>query len=171
QHEVHAQTLTHRLAPFDETQEVSVKRDRFMWAVLLAALMGIPALASAVPVITSVSPTVLPAGTRTGLDIFRTGFGTPSDIVTFPGGATASPCFLGCWSAGHIFVVVPATWSGPITVTSGGLTSAGFNLDITFSWSGQKWFAGRLPFNWFLNTAGAPGCTFNDTRDALAAGY
>jgi hypothetical protein len=43
--------------------------------------------------------------------------------------------------------------------------------DDYYAWSGQMWSGGRLPYTWWLNQSGAPGCTVNDTQAALASGF
>ena len=38
--------------------------------------------------------------------------------------------------------------------------------DNYWAYCGQKWFPGRLPYTWLLNSSGAPGSTFSDTQAA-----
>ncbi|MCC6349156.1 MAG: IPT/TIG domain-containing protein [Candidatus Eisenbacteria bacterium] len=137
----------------------------------IALLLALPALALAQPNITGISPGKTSANTGATVDITGTGFGASfADVAFFPGGGAATPLAL---IPGGIRVRVPATWSGGVQVQAAGVgpLSNAFNLDISFSWSGQYWPGGSLPFTWFLNNAAAPGCTFNDTRDALIDGY
>jgi hypothetical protein len=152
--------------------EVLVKGDQGRALALAAALVCMPALAYGQPVITSITPAPSQANTGAFVHVAGVNFGGPFDVVTFPGGGTASPGLFGSYGSGYVDVRVPATWSGNVTVTPfGGSTSAGFSHDVTFSYSGQYWPGGSLPFTWFLNQNGAPGCTVDQTRDALITGY
>ena len=143
------------------------------------ALAGVPcgflllllaAVAGGDPVITSVSVSKTPSNTGATILIVGTGFGNAGDKVTFPGGAVVTPVL---WGFNNITVRVPATWSGSIRVQANGSgpQSNAWPLDVSFAWSGQHWPGISLPLNWYLNNSAAPGCTFNDTRDALVNGY
>ncbi len=146
-----------------------MRRDLWRELALAAALIGLPAAAVAQPVITSITPNPSSANTGVFVHVAGSNFGGPFDVVTFPGGAGVIPGLFGSYGPGYVDVRVPATWSGDVTVTaSGGGTSAGFNHDITFNNSGQYWPGA---FTWFLNQNGAPGCTVDQTRDALITGY
>src|SRR4029453_16387719 len=146
-------------------------------AGLLAALMlSLPSLALAQPNITGIFPSKGSANTGVTVDILGTGFGALGDRIYFPGsnpGAGTGFVNPVAVIAGGVRVRVPATWSGNVQVQANGVgpLSNNVNHDISFNWSGQKWPNASLPFTWFLNNSGAPGCTFNDTRDALITGY
>lgn len=145
--------------------------NRIRLAVAIAGLLVTPALALAQPSITNIVPSKGSANTGATIDITGAGFGASlADRAYFPGGGWVNPTAL---IAGGIRVRVPATWSGNVQVQAAGAgpLSNGFNHDISFSWSGQYWPGGSLPFTWYLNNSAAPGCTFNDTRDALITGY
>ena len=146
-----------------------MKRIRLAFAI--AGLLVTPALAVAQPSITNIAPGKSSANPGTTIDITGAGFGASfADRAYFPGGGFVNPTAL---IAGGIRVRVPATWSGNVQVQAAGAgpLSNAFNHDISFNYSGQYWPGGSLPFTWFLNNAAAPGCTFNDTRDALITGY
>jgi hypothetical protein len=144
-----------------------MNRQAWKWAAS-AAILILAAPAGAVPVITNVQPFKGTANTGATVDITGTGFGSLADIVQFPGPVNVNPIAL---IAGGVRVTAPATWSGNVYVWSGGSWSNGFAHDIYYNYSGQRWPGGGLPFTWFLNNGGAPGNTFDATRDALIAGY
>ena len=137
-------------------------------AAAIAALVVVPVTTQAQPVITNIQPFKGTANTGATVDVTGTGFGALSDVVQFPGGTNVNPVTT---IPGGVRVTVPATWSGLVYVWNGAQWSNGFAHDIYYSYSGQRWPGGGLPFTWFLNNGGAPGCTFNETRDALIAGY
>ena len=145
--------------------------NRAMILCAAAVALMMPVLALAQPVITNITPTITSANSGATVDIYGTGFGSLSDIVYFPdytGGHNVNPIAV---ISGGVRVRVPPTWSGDVFIRANGVggLSNGINHDITFSWSGQKWFS--WPFTWYLNNNAAPGCTFNDTRDRLIDGY
>lgn len=135
----------------------------------VASLLLLPALARAVPVITSITPGKSGSNNGDYVTVYCSDCGYSTDRVYFPGGSYSTPAV---WSLNSwVYVRVPATWSGDVYMLKQGVGSASnsVNHDISYSWSGQKWFT--TPFTWYLNNSAAPGVTFNDTRDALTAGY
>jgi hypothetical protein len=134
----------------------------------LAILVLTSGAAVADPVITSLGPGLVAANVGSSITITGTGFGAGDDRIWFPG--TNNWVNPTGWGAGSVTCTVPATWSGNVQVQSHGAgnLSNGWLLDITFSYSGNKWAA--LPVHWRLNPAGAPGNTFGDTYAALAGG-
>src|SRR6185503_3735175 len=73
--------------------------------------------------------------------------------------------------SGGVRVQVPQTWSGNVTIQANG-TGAQSNTvfhEISFGWMGRKWPGSSL--SWRLHVNGAPGRTFQETFDQLAAGY
>lgn len=119
-------------------------------------------------VITSVSPPRVAAGTGQTITVFGGAIGHPGDLVEFPDGTTSPALAFG---AGWTRVVVPATWSGNIRLRSGanGVWTNNLDLEIIYSWSATQWSPENL--EWFLNQNAAPGCTVDQTRAALQAGY
>jgi hypothetical protein len=67
--------------------------------------------------------------------------------------------------------MVPETWSGDLRIWNAGGTSAGFPLQITYCWSGHKWFSGGPTPQWHINQNGAPGVTFADLELELRAAF
>jgi len=136
-------------------------------AALAAALFFIPALAVAAPLINLITPDSTSANTGATVTIMGSGFGASDDVVTFPGPSTATPT---SWGSGWVVVVVPATWSGDVTIQSHGVgaSSNAVNHNISFSRYGQ-WSGASM--TWWLNQNGAPGCSVAETQAACAAGY
>ncbi len=121
-----------------------------------------------VPSISQVVPQPTPAGTPTSdITIIGSDFGLATDTVTFPGNpvVTVSPH---TWMPGQLGVLVPATWSGTISVFSGSPSPA-HPFEVSYSWSGHRWFT--MPFTWHLNQNGAPGCALADVATALRIAY
>jgi hypothetical protein len=143
---------------------------RFLGRLACAAgLLCLPALARAVPSISSVVPAKSGANNGDVITVWCNDCGYGTDRVYFPGGGFVNPV---AWSLNSwVNVRVPTTWSGNVYMLKqgGGSPSNSVDHEISYSWSGQKWTA--FPFTWFLNNGAAPGVTFNDTRDALANGY
>ncbi|MBU8871643.1 MAG: matrixin family metalloprotease, partial [Gemmatimonadales bacterium] len=140
-------------------------------ALLAIALLMLPALAIAQPAISSISPTRTSANTGVTVNIYGTGFGSLSDLVYFPdstGPHVVNPVAV---IAGGVRVRVPETWSGDVRIQAlgAGTLSNGVHLEISFNYSSTKWLS--LPFTWFLNSSGAPGLTYDETRVALVRGY
>lgn len=140
-------------------------------ALLAVALLMSPSLALAVPVIDSISPTRTSANTGATVNIYGTGFGSLTDLVYFPdstGPHVVNPVAV---IAGGVRVRVPETWSGDVRIQAygAGTLSNGVPLEISFNYSSTKWLT--LPFTWYLNSDGAPGCALDDTRDALIRAY
>lgn len=134
-----------------------------------AGLLFLPALARAVPSISSIAPVKTAANNGDIVTVWCNDCGYATDRVYFPGGGFVNPV---AWSLNTwVNVRVPATWSGTayLLKQGGGSPSNSVDHEISYNWSGQKWTA--FPFTWFLNNGAAPGVTFNDTRDALASGY
>lgn len=135
----------------------------------VAGLLMLPALARAVPTISSISPAKTGANNGDLITVFCNDCGYSTDKVFFPGGGFVTPVAqsLNAW----VQVRVPATWSGDVYMQKQGAGASSNSVahEISYNWSGQKWTA--FPFTWFLNNGAAPGVSFNDTRDALANGY
>ncbi|MEO5988442.1 MAG: FlgD immunoglobulin-like domain containing protein [Candidatus Eisenbacteria bacterium] len=135
----------------------------------VAGLLLLPAMAHAVPSISSISPAKTAANNGELITVFCNDCGYSTDRVYFPGGGFVTPVAqsLNSW----VQVRVPATSSGDVYLLKqgAGTASNSVNHDISYNWSGQKWTA--FPFTWLLNNGGAPGVTFNDTRDAMVNGY
>ncbi|MFH1845327.1 MAG: FlgD immunoglobulin-like domain containing protein [bacterium] len=134
-------------------------------------LLMMPALLLAQPNITSISPAKTSANTGATVNIYGTGFGSLADLVYFPdhvGDHVVNPEAV---IAGGVRVRVPPTWSGDVFIQANGVGawSNGVNHDISYNYSQTKWFS--LPFTWYLNSNGAAGCTYNNTRDAVVGGY
>jgi hypothetical protein len=136
---------------------------------LASALIWLSAQAHAQPpYISYITPQPQHAGTPgSSLNIQGDFFGSLSDSVFFPGVTDG----VNPWSAstGSINVTIPPTWSGTIYLKHNGISSNSVPFEVTYNWSGQKWFV--LPFTWHLNQNGAPGCNINDTATALNDGY
>jgi len=128
-------------------------------------------LAFSVPVITSITPAKTAANSGETVSIFGTGFGNLADLIYFPDGTGGHVVTPNGVIPGGVTVVVPPTWSGGVTVQAGGVgvQSNAVVHDISFSYQGNPWPS--FPFAWKLNSAGAPGCTYAETRDALVSGY
>ncbi len=130
--------------------------------ILLLALALVLTAASVnaqVPIISQIVPQPTPAGTPTSnITITGSNFGLSTDTITFPGNppVTVSPS---SWMSGHLGVDVPSTWSGNISVFSGS-PSPNHPFLVSYNWTGKKWFS--MPFTWYLNQNGAPGCAIND---------
>jgi hypothetical protein len=137
--------------------------------LLALALVCLTARAPAqVPSISQVVPQPTPAGTPTAnITITGSNFGYSTDTVTFPGNppVVVSPY---TWMSGYLGVNVPATWSGTIYVFSGS-PSPTHPFEVSYNWSGHKWFT--MPFTWYLNQNGAPGCAIGDVAWALNVAY
>jgi FlgD Ig-like domain/IPT/TIG domain/Matrixin len=145
--------------------------NNMMKMLLAMTLLMLPALALAQPNITSISPTRTSANTGATVNIYGTGFGSLSDLVYFPdstGPHVVNPIAV---IGGGVRVRVPETWSGDVRIQANGsgALSNGVPLEISFNYSSTKWLS--LPFTWYLNSNGAPGVTYNATRDALVRGY
>ncbi len=137
-------------------------------AALAAGL--IPALAWAQPNIIGITPPLTPANTGATVVISGTGFGAATDTVRFPGNPY-TPVTPMSWGPGSLTVRVPSTWSGNVQLraAASGLLSNSVNHDISYCYSGSQWPGGTA--TWYLNSAGAPGCTFTQTLTAVSTGF
>ncbi len=138
-------------------------------AALAAALALVPALASAQPNITGITPSIGPSNTGATITVSGTGFGALDDRVYFPGTSNwVNPTAAG---SGWVTARVPRTWSGNVQVQSHGTgaLSNGYNHEITFTYTGRKWPAAT--FSWALNDQGAPGCVLADVQGQLILGF
>ena len=138
-------------------------------AALAAALALVPVLALAQPTITNVAPGSSSANTGATVTVTGTGFGAMDDRVYFPG--TSNYVLPASAGTGWVVCRVPNTWSGDVQVQSHGTgtLSNGYNHDISFAYHGSKWNSGTR--TWYLNSSGAPGCTFGDAQGAVIRGF
>ncbi|MBN1632333.1 MAG: IPT/TIG domain-containing protein, partial [Thermoleophilia bacterium] len=113
--------------------------------------------ASGTPVITGITPGSAPAGTGDKVVVTGSGFGSSAGSVDFyyKTGQTISGPIIS-WSDTAIVVEVPvgevddywaSAGSGPVTVTTaGGLTSAGYQFNVTFSYGQVRWLYSSVGF-------------------------
>jgi hypothetical protein len=108
---------------------------------------------SGTPLITSITPSTVSAGTSTNITINGSGFGAAqgTSVVEFfyqNGESKIEPTTYVSWSDEQIICDVPigeidgypaSASSGPVTVTTSAGKSNGYNIDISFSYGGVKW--------------------------------
>lgn len=123
------------------------------------------------PVITAITPPAGSAGTQTQVVITGSGFGSSAGTngkVEFfyrkDQPKISAPII--SWSDSSITAVVPtgdvggypaSAGSGPVTVaTDGGLTSNGYQFEVTFSYGAVKWPGTNPTVSYYINEAGGP---------------
>ena len=146
-------------------------------AILAIASIGVvggllPATAAADPVLNAVTPNVTAANTGVTITLTGTGFGAADDSVYFDENPALAHAPI-AWGMGWLTLRVPPVSSGFLWVKSHGQGPGSNHLpiDITWSYRGAKWPPQRLPFTWFMQRDGAPGCDIQATADALKAAY
>jgi hypothetical protein len=114
---------------------------------------------SGVPVITSISPSSVSAGTNSSVTITGSGFGATkgSSVVEFfyQSGHSKILAPVVSWSDTQIICKVPigtidyydaAASSGPVTVRTVSGVSSGYNVTVTFANGGVKWNASSVTY-------------------------
>jgi len=111
-----------------------------------------PLVALAVPSITNISPNKASAGTNTQVTITGTNFGSSQGSSKveffFADGEPKIQAPIVSWSSTQIVCKVPidtiggypaSAGSGPVTVTTSGGTSNGYNFKVTFGYGNVRW--------------------------------
>ena len=111
----------------------------------------------ATPVISSMTPSDVSAGTGDVVTIYGTGFGGTQGSVSFYRDSTSIvAATVNSWSDTSISCVVPmGAGSGVVRVTNDSeITSSGYTYDVGFSFGGAKWGSGVLSETYRIN----PNC-------------
>ena len=137
------------------------------------------AAAVATPVIDSINPPSGSAGTGTQVTISGSGFGATKGTghvdFFYRSGQPTIQASVVSWSDTGIVCTIPigvvngysgSAGSGPVTVTNAdGLTSAGYDFQVTFGYGGVRWAGTSCSFKVNPNTADTP-----DERSLVGAG-
>ncbi|PKQ19807.1 MAG: hypothetical protein CVT66_08075, partial [Actinobacteria bacterium HGW-Actinobacteria-6] len=126
----------------------------------------------AVPVISSMTPSDVSAGTGDVVTLSGTGFGAEKPIVSFYCNSTSVvDAEVNSWSDTSIVCVVPkGAGSGAVTVTNASaITSSGYSYDVGFSFGGAKWADGTLTETYRINANTSDTSLGHALIDAAAA--
>ena len=134
------------------------------------------------PVITTISPNKASAGTNTQVVITGVNFGatqgTSKVEFFYRSGQPKIPAAIVSWSNTQIRCTVPigtvsgypgSAGSGPVTVTTGGGTSAGYTFRVTFGYGQIKW-SGATPVVGYRINENTADCTGEGLAIRNAAG-